>query len=123
MSQPNFYTKTDEIAELQEELRLLKLDHEAIKGRIGTVEDKLTKIANRTPKSTKDKREEIKVTLEDCRLLSGRRVRILNPKNIEEITGTILKVGTLYVTIVLLNGKHLRRIAKNIRLIEDGDPR
>ena len=121
MSRPNIKLETDEIDQLREELRLLKIDHETVKNRIISVENKINNIANRKAKSTKTTPRDGRVTLEDCRLLAGKKVKILNPKNIEEINSTILKVGTLYVTIVLPNGKHLRRIAKNIRIIEDDE--
>ena len=117
MSKTVVKLEQDEIQELQEELRLLKLDHNDIKKRIIVAETKLTSIVNKA-REHKPKANQRKLTLDDYRSLAGQRVRILSPKTIEEIHGTILKVGSLYVTIILPSGRHLRRIPKNLTLID-----
>ena len=58
-----------------------------------------------------------KLTLADCESNIGERVRILNPSFGEADKGKIKKVGRLYVTIELEDGKSKRRFPKNIELI------
>ena len=58
------------------------------------------------------------VTLEECRYLIGRRVRIVNPGKGEENFGTIVSTGRLYITVELSDGTKKLRIAKNLRLID-----
>ena len=107
-----------EIVNLQRELRQLKIESAAIIGRIETAESKLTKIVARAQQTDRTQLER-KATLEEYRSLAGSKVRVVNPKSLEEITGTVLKVGSLYVSIILPNGKRLRRIANSLRLIQD----
>ena len=111
-------TIEEQVYELQEELRLLKIETSTINSRISRAETKLKNLQSKKPRSSPSQTER-EVSLEAYRTLTGSRVRVVNPKTIEEITGTILKVGTLFVTIVLPNGKRLRRIASNLRLIND----
>ena len=107
-----------EINNLRRELRQLKIESANVTGRIEAAESKLTKIAAKA-NQTNQIQPERKATLEEYRLLTGRKVRVVNPKSLQELTGTVLKVGSLYVTIILPNGKRLRRIANNLRLIHD----
>ena len=105
------------IIQLERELRLLRIEATSIANRLTSAEQELKKITSQSTRKALEPKER-KVSLEDYRSLTGKKVRVVNPKTIEEITGTVLKVGTLYVTIVLPNGRHLRRIANNLRLID-----
>ena len=115
---PRVKSIKSEISDLQEELRLLKLENATIRGRINAAENRLKEISTKRSHA-KPVQLERKVTLEEFRSLTGSKVRVVNPKTIKDITGTILKVGTLYVTIILPKGKRLRRIVSNLRLIQD----
>ena len=111
------------IEDLSEELDQLQLEHSEIGNRIRVVSQKLKKLTNKTIKTTiqtrrPTERTERKLTLEEYRVSVGKQVRIINPKHIRECFGTIIKVGSLYVTVELPNGEHKRRIASNLRLIQ-----
>ena len=60
---------------------------------------------------------ELKVSLEDCRSLIGKRVRIINPTSGEGNLGQIKSVGKFFVTVTKDNGDTTKRAAKNLRLI------
>ena len=95
-----------------------------INNKVLLISQELSKVSktviNTKPRATKtNKRIERKVSLKECRILVGKSVWIVNPKNLQECFGTIIKVGTLYVTIQLPNSEHRRRISSNIQLIED----
>ena len=117
------------IEELSEELRQLHLTQTEVNNKILEVSQELKNISNKSGKvkseNTKSRnpksrqRVERRVSLEECRVSVGKPVRIVNPKNLQECFGTIIKVGNLYVTVELPNGEHKRRIASNIRIIED----
>ena len=117
------------IEELSEELKRLHLAQTEVNNRILVVSQELKNISTGSTrvksedtkyKATKTRqRVERKISLEECRASVGKHVRIVNPKNLQECFGRIIKVGTLYVTIELPNGEHKRRIASNIRIIED----
>ena len=98
----------DRIEELTEELKNLSIEHTTVGAKISKVAQELHRLyqlsSNSKPKQEKRaRRKERKITIEECRNSVGRRVRITNPKVLEECFGTILKVGTLYVTIQLPN--------------------
>ena len=77
-------------------------------------------LSNRKPEALKPKdNTETKVSLEECRTLINRRVRIINPSSGEPNSGTIKSVGTFFATIVKPNGDKVKRPAKNLRLIHD----
>ena len=63
--------------------------------------------------------KEIKVTLEQCRKLIKRKVRIINPNAGEPNQGYIKSVGTFFVTIIKTDGDKTKRAAKNLRLLQD----
>ena len=114
---------TKVIEDLSEELDQLQLEHSQVGNKIRIVSQKLKRLTNRNTKnefhtSKTARRTEKKISLEECKLLVGKRVRIVNPKHISECFGTIIKVGSLYVTVELPNGEHKKRIASNIRLIQ-----
>ena len=62
---------------------------------------------------------ESQVTLEQCRKLINRRVRIINPNGGEPNQGYITGIGTFFVHIKKTNGDRTKRAAKNIRLIHN----
>ena len=74
------------------------------------------KASNQARRVTKTVSES-KVTLEDCKQLIGRNVRIVNPTKGEGNFGHIASVGNQYITVNLKGGIPKRRIAKNIRLL------
>ena len=57
------------------------------------------------------------MTLEQCKRLVGRRVRIVNPHKGEPDVGVISGVGKLYVSVELTEDLVRNRQAKNIRLL------
>ena len=74
------------------------------------------RVENDTPaRSTR----EAKITLEQCRKLIDKRVRIINPNAGEPNEGFIKSVGTFFVTVIKTNGDKTKRAAKNLRLIQD----
>ena len=108
------------ISELSEELDQLSLEHRATGEKIKSISQKLQALSEQKSTSTRPaKSKERRVTLEECRQLIGAQVRIINPRKLEECFGTISKVGTLYVIVQLPNGNLKRRIANNIRVIEE----
>ena len=115
----------DEINILSDQLEQLYLEHSTIGEKIRAVSQELRNLSradrnSKRPNRVKSElRTERKVSLEECHSLVGRKVRIINPKKLEECFGRITKVGTLYITIQLPNGSTKRRIASNIRLIQD----
>ena len=62
-----------------------------------------------------------RVTLEECKSLINRRFRIVNPGQGESNEGRLTAVGKIYATITLPEGLKKQRIAKNIRLIDNGN--
>ena len=87
---------TEVITQLEKDLRILRSNNQV-------------KIARTV--------QESKVTLEDCKKLIGKNVRIVNPGKGEGNFGHISAVGELYVTIIIQGGVAKRRIARNIRLL------
>ena len=62
---------------------------------------------------------EVKVTLQKCKKLINKKVRIINPNAGEPNQGYIKSVGTFFVTVTKTNGDKIKRAAKNLRLIQD----
>ena len=65
------------------------------------------------------RQKEVKVTLEQCRKLVNKKVRILNPNAGEPNYGYIKSAGSFFVTIIKTDGDKTKRAAKNLRLIQD----
>lgn len=105
-------------SEIEEALRDLEISHQATGRAILKLKNKLSKKQNTAaPVIFKA------VTIEECKQLIGRQVKVLNPKKGESEFGFIQAVGTRYITLGIPGTKDRRRIAKNIRLVEHGNNR
>ena len=111
----NKQTKVEELSKVLEDLHSEQV---AISNRIKEVAEELKALSLHSKEVEPRRIKEHKVTLEDCRYLTRRKVRILNPKRGEGNIGEIQKTGTLYVIIELEDGTVKRRIASNLRLLE-----
>ena len=110
--------RSKEIEEITKAIRELSFYHRKTGEAINRLERDLEKIRSSgpTPRITKTV-SETKVTLEDCKRLIGKNVRIINPTKGEGNFGHITSVGDLYVTVLLEEGIPKRRIARNLRLL------
>ena len=105
-----------EIGDIIQALEELKVSHRRTGDLIHRLDQQISTLA---PKST-EKPVYRRVTLEECRSLINRRFMIVNPGQGEPNQGKLSSVGKLYATITLPTGQKKQRIAKNIRLIDDG---
>ena len=108
----NHYKIETQINELIEETEHLIEDIEDIDVPDRADDSPPTRNTNRTAK-------EVKVTLEQCRKLLNKKVRIINPNAGEPNEGVIRSVGTFFVHVTKTNGDRTKRAAKNLRLIQD----
>ena len=120
---------------------VLKKEIDEIRGRLGNIRLNLQRrideidetieavesiqetIAEETEKRRETKKSiqirEIKLDLKDFEKVIGRQVRIVNPSRRDQNLATVYGVGSLYVLLKLQNGETTRRMAKNLRLIEE----
>ena len=109
-------TTDQDIKEITRAIQELSFYHKKTGEAISRLEKDLNRLrTHKDIKITKTLRES-KVTLEDCRSLIGRNVRIVNPGKGEGNFGHIKSVGDLYITVSVQGGLERRRIAKNLRL-------
>ena len=104
----------NEISEICVELENLRLEQVSLNNRITSLEGRL-----REWRKGKTLNKRSKLTLEEYRSKIGKTVKIVNPKPNEPSVGSVIKVGSLYITVELPNGTRRRRIASNLLLLED----
>ena len=108
----------DKIEAIIRELNELEEDQLALGVRIHLLAEELGTLRI-TGAARPTRTKERKVSLIECRSLTGHQVRIVNPRRGEPNVGTIVKVQALYVTVKLEGGTLRRRIPSNLRLIEN----
>ena len=105
------------IEEITRKIRELKFYHRKTGEVINQLEKNLKDITCENEVKVTKTVHKSKVTLEDCKKLIGRNVRIINPGKGEGNFGHIASVGELYITVIIQGGAAKRRIAKNLRLL------
>ena len=106
-------SKESPIEELARELEKVKISHARTGKLLNSLHLKIESL--RSPKTEIIERT---VTLEECRYLLGKQVRIVNPGKGEGNIGTIIATGKLFITVDIGSGIKKNRVAKNLRLIE-----
>ena len=106
-----------DIEDIIETFEELKIAHRKTGDLINSLDQRLCAIFPRSLAKPIYRR----VTLEECTFLINRRFKIINPGRGEADQGRLVSVGKIYATIVLPNGQKKQRIAKNLRLVEDGE--
>ena len=112
------------ISEIEEIIENLQLEHKTLGNQLEGLKVEIKEVARdcedlKTKKGQTPNEREIKLTLEGFRRHIGRKAKILNPKKGESNFGVITKVGSLYISIELPSGQRRKRVASNVRLIED----
>jgi hypothetical protein len=95
------------LTELQDRLRILRLETNAIIEQIEIKEGRL--------QARRHQRRQSPI------FITGQRVRILNPSKtrVLDSIGTILKVTNFYVHIITDRGKEIHRIPKNVEHLRE----
>ena len=109
----------------ESELRNLRAEHQELGRKIQDLNESLQALAisdqHEAIETKKPSSGEQKISLNECKNLIGKTVRITNPHRGEPDTGMIARVGKLYITVKLPGENYRRRVASNLRLVRDVD--